>query len=107
MPHTVNLLGKVSRDPTMNETPSGKSVCNLTLEVQDRRGPRGTLTTRFRVAAWGNMGQFVMGNVTEGTHLWVRGKLDPDSSGYPRVWEGKDGRYISAYEVFAEEIAIV
>ncbi len=94
------LTGRLTRDPEMRTTQSGKSVASFSLAVErDFRGPDGEKETDFfDFIAWGGTADFVCKFFTKGRMMTVDGRLQS------RTWKDKDGNSRKAVEVRAEVV---
>ena len=94
------LTGRLTRDPEMRTTQSGKSVANFSLAVErDFKGPDGEKETDFfDVVAWGGTAEFVCKYFTKGRMATVDGRLQS------RAWKDKDGNNRKTVEIIAEAV---
>lgn len=76
--NTVNLIGRLTRDPELRTTPSGTSVASFSVAV-DRAGDRdddGTYGAGFfDCTAWGNTADTIAQYLTKGRQVGVSGEL--------------------------------
>ena len=90
------IMGRMTRDPEIRHTESGKSVANFTLAV-DRDHNREE-TDFLDVVAWNGTADFVGKYFRKGQMAVVSGRLQT------RKWEAKDGTNRTAFEIVAENI---
>lgn len=96
----VILMGRLTRDPEMRTTTSGKSVCNFSLAV-DRQGQEDQADF-FDVIAWEKTGELVNQYLSKGRRCLVQGRLRQDS------WEDKEtGKKRSRVEVVAFDVTFL
>jgi single-strand DNA-binding protein len=96
----VMLMGRLTRDPEMRTTPSGKNVCSFSLAV-DRAG-QDDQADFFDVAAWEKTGELVNQYLSKGRRCLVQGRLRQDS------WEDKEtGKKRSRVEVVAFDVTFL
>ena len=81
--NTVQLTGRLTRDPELRTLPSGTSVCSLRLAV-DRMG-RGEEPGYIDVDAYGAQGEACAQVLTRGWLVAVEGRLEY------REWTTQDG----------------
>jgi single-strand DNA-binding protein len=86
----VVLVGNLTRDPELRNTPSGMSVCSLRIAVNTRRKDNATgqwteKPNYFDVTVWGAQGENCATYLSKGRPVAVEGRLDW------REWEAKDG----------------
>lgn len=99
----VFLLGRLTRDPEVRYTSTGKVVCSIYLAV-DRpfTNQNGEREADFiPVVIWGKQGELIGNNVYKGQRLLVEGRLQI------RSYDAKDGskRYVS--EVIARNVSFI
>lgn len=83
----VILMGRLTRDPEVRYTQSGKVVCQFTLAV-DRftTNEQGQREADFiPIVVWGKIGELCGNNLTKGQRALVDGRLQI------RSYEAKDG----------------
>lgn len=95
MLNKINIMGRMTRDPELRNTTSGKPVANFTLAV-DRDHNRDE-TDFIDVVAWNGTAEFVSKYFHKGQMAVVSGRLQS------RKYE-KDGQNRTAYEVVAESV---
>ena len=96
----VTLMGRLTRDPEMRTTPSGKSVCSFSLAV-DRQG-QDDQADFFDVSAWEKTGELVNQYLSKGRRCLVQGRLRQDS------WDDKEtGKKRSRVEVVAFDVTFL
>lgn len=96
----VILMGRLTRDPEMRTTASGKNVCSFGLAV-DRQGQEGQADF-FDVIAWEKTGELVNQYLSKGRRCLIQGRLRQDS------WEDKDtGKKRNRVEVVAFDVTFL
>ena len=93
----IILIGNLTRDPETRTTPSGHSVCNFDIAVNDRRGGQEN-TLYFRVAAWDKTGESCQRYLTKGRKVFVAGPLSY------RTYQANDGTTRVSLEVTADDV---
>ncbi len=100
----VILMGNLTRDPELRQTPNGQSVCSFSLALnRSYKGSDGNWTeaTDFiDVVAWGPLGERVAQYLTKGRPALVNGRLQS------RSWE-QDGNKRSKVEVVAQDVTFL
>lgn len=91
------LIGNLTRDPELRYTPSGVSVCNFDLAVNERRGGQDSVTY-FRVTAWRELGEACRRYLGKGKKVFVSGTVSV------RAYESADGKPRASLEVTAHEV---
>lgn len=96
----VILMGRLTRDPEMRTTPSGKNVTSFSLAV-DRQG-QDDQADFFDVTAWEKTGELVNQYLSKGRRCLVQGRLRQDS------WDDKEtGKKRSRVEVVAFDVTFL
>ena len=100
----VILMGNLTRDPEVRQTPSGQSVCSFSLALnrayKDQSGDWQEATDFIDVVAWGPLGERVAQYVTKGRRVLVQGRLQS------RAWE-QEGQKRSKVEVLANDVTFL
>ncbi|MBI5023610.1 MAG: single-stranded DNA-binding protein [Candidatus Omnitrophica bacterium] len=98
--NSVNIMGNLTRDPELKYTPSGKTVCSLSLannRVYTKNGEKTTEVSYFDVEVWGAAAENCNKYLTKGSGIIVEGRLRQDR------WE-KDGKTQSRVRIIANSI---
>lgn len=100
----VTLMGNLTRDPELRNTPSGQSVCSFSLALnrayKDQSGEWKEATDYIDVVAWGPLGERVAQYLSKGRRCLVQGRLQS------RSWE-QDGNKRSKVEVLASDVTFL
>ena len=99
----IILLGRLTKDPEVRYTDSGKVVCQFTLAV-DRpfAGPDGKREADFiPVVLWGKQGETAGNGLHHGNRALVEGRLQI------RSYDGKDGSKRWVTEVIADRFEFI
>lgn len=94
----VILMGRLTRDPEMRTTSSGKNVTSFGLAV-DKPGQDDSADF-FDVTAWEKLGELVNQYLSKGRRCLVQGRLSY------RQWE-QDGQKRSKVEVVATDVTFL
>ena len=92
----ITVQGRLTRDPELRHTESGKAVANFTLAV-DRDHNREEADF-IDVVAWNGTAEFVSKYFRKGSAAIVSGRLQM------RRYEAKDGTNRTAYEIVADSV---
>jgi len=98
--NSVNMMGNLTRDPELKYTPSGKTVCSLSIannRVYTSNGQKTTEVSYFDVEVWGAPAENCAKYLTKGSGLIVEGRLKQDR------WE-KDGKTQSRVRIVANSV---
>ena len=100
----VILMGNLTRDPELRQTPSGQSVTSFSLALnrayKDQSGEWQEATDYVDVVAWGPLAERVSQYLSKGRRALVQGRLQS------RSWE-QDGQKRSKTEVLANDVTFV
>ena len=100
MLNRVVLIGRLTRDPELRSTNTGKSVCDFSIAVDKRIKPTDGSPTAdfFRVSAWGQTAEFVNNYVHKGRLVAVEGRLQS------RKYTTTDGQNREVVEIVADSV---
>ena len=93
----IILIGNLTRDPESRTTPSGHTVCNFDIAVNDRRGGQDN-PTYFRISAWDRTGESCQRYLSKGRKVFVAGPLSA------RTYQANDGTTRVSLEVNANDV---
>ncbi len=100
----VTLMGNLTRDPELRQTPNGSNVCGFGLALnRSYKGSDGNwqeATDFIDIVAWGALGERVAQYLTKGRPCLISGRLQS------RNWE-QDGQKRSKVEVIANEVTFL
>src|ERR1700745_3339056 len=99
----VVLVGNLTRDPELRNTPSGMSVCSLRIAVNTRRKDKATgqwteKPKYFDIPVWCNQGESCAQYLSKGRPVAIDGRLEW------REWDAQDGTKRQAVEVIADSV---
>ena len=100
----VILMGNLTRDPELRQTPSGQSVTSFSLALnRSYKGQNGEwqeATDYVDIVAWGPLAERVSQYLTKGRRALVQGRLQS------RSWE-QEGQKRNNLEVIANDVTFV
>jgi len=100
----VILMGNLTRDPELRQTPNGQNVCSFSLALnRSYKGADGNwqeATDYVDVVAWGPLGERVAQYLGKGRPCLVNGRLQS------RSWE-QEGQKRSKLEVVAQDVTFL
>lgn len=100
----VVLMGNLTRDPELRQTPSGQSVVSFSLALnrsyKDQSGEWVEATDYIDVSAWGPLAERVAQYMTKGRRALVQGRLQS------RSWE-QEGQKRTKVEVLANDVTFL
>lgn len=99
----VNLVGRLTRDPEVKTTTTGKAVATFTLAVDRRfKNKDGQKEADFvPIVVWGKQAEFVGQYLSKGSQIGVSGRLQV------RSYDGQDGQRRHVTEVVADEVYFI
>ncbi len=92
------LMGRLTRDPVIRHTDSGKAVCNFTVAIENGYGEEKSADF-VSCVAWNKTAEFVDKYFAKGRMIIVVGRIQT------RTWEDRDGKKNYVTEVVASEVA--
>ncbi len=100
----VTLMGNLTSDPELRQTPAGQSVCSFSLALN--RSFKGTdgewqeATDYVDIAVWGKLAEQVSERLSRGSRALVQGRLQS------RSWE-QDGQKRNKVEVLGTDVTFL
>lgn len=100
----VTLMGNLTRDPELRQTPTGQNVTSFSLALnrsyKDQSGEWQEATDYIDVVCWGPLAERVSQYLSKGRRCLVQGRLQS------RSWE-QDGAKRSKVEVLANDVTFL
>jgi single-strand DNA-binding protein len=100
----VTLMGNLTRDPDLRETPTGQKVTSFSLALnrsyKDSNGEWQEATDYVDIVCWGPLAERVDQYLSKGRRCLVQGRLQS------RNWE-QDGQKRSKVEVLANDVTFL
>jgi len=98
--NSVVLIGRLTRDPELRTTTSGKNVCDFSIAVQKRSKPADGSPDAdfFRVNCWDKTAEFVSNYLHKGRLVAVEGRLQS------RKYVAADGTNREVVEIVANNV---
>lgn len=100
MVNRVVLVGRLTRDPELRTTTTGKSVSDFSIAVQKKIKPQDGSPDAdfFRVSAWGATAEYVKNYLSKGRLVAVDGRLQS------RKYTAQDGSNREVVEIVADSV---
>lgn len=96
----VIIMGRLTRDPEVRTTTTGKTITSFSLAVD--RGGQEDAADFFDVTAWEKLGELVSQYLSKGRRCLVQGRLRQDS------WDDKEtGKRRTKIEVVATDVTFL
>ena len=96
----VLLMGNLTRDPDLKALPSGSTVCDLGLAVNEKTKKDGEWVEEvsfFDITVWGKQGENCAEYLSKGRPVFIEGRLKLDT------WE-QEGQKRSKLKVVANNV---
>jgi single-strand DNA-binding protein len=101
----VLIIGRLSRDPEMRYTPSGRPVTTFSVGTNrswtTAEGEKRTEIEWFNVVAWSNLAEICKQYLTKDRLVYIEGRLQT------RHWEDSEGKKHSTTEIVANEMIML
>jgi single-strand DNA-binding protein len=85
----ATILGRLTQDPELKNTTSGKSVTNMTVATNrvwsDAGGTKQEQTEFHNCVLWGKLGEIAAQYLAKGRRVYAEGRIET------RDWTGQDG----------------
>lgn len=95
----VILMGRLTRDPELQQTPQGTPVCRFTVAVNRRFAKEGQQQADFiSCTAWRQQAEFISKWFAKGSMIALVGNIQT------RSWDGQDGKKQYATDVIVDEV---
>jgi len=84
----ATLIGRLTRDPELKTTPSGKQVTTFSvatsLKYKDQSGQRQEKTEFHNIVSWGKQAEVIAQYFTKGQEIYLEGRMET------RSWDDKE-----------------
>src|SRR3989338_4494820 len=98
------IMGNLTRDPELRQTPSGQAVCSFGVEKNrlytDQSGQKQKQAEFHNVVAWGKQAEIVNQYLKKGSLIFVEGRIQT------RNWQDQQGTKHYRTEVIAERVQL-
>lgn len=94
-------MGRLTTDPEVRTTTTGKSVCSFSIAVERSYAKTGEQrqTDFINIVAWGSTANFISKYFAKGSMIALQGQIQT------RNYEDKNGNKRTAFEVLAREVS--
>ena len=100
MLNCVTLMGRLTADPVLKTTTTGKEVCQFSIAVDRNHTQQGEKKSDFiNIVAWNSAAKFVESYFKKGSMIAIQGSIQT------RNYEDKNGNKRTAFEVVAKELS--
>ena len=101
----ATIIGNLTRDPEVRQTPSNQSVCTFSVATNrnwtGQDGTKQEATEFHNVVAWGKLAEICGQYLNKGRKVYIEGRLQT------RDWEGQDGVRRYRTEIVTENMIIL
>ncbi|MDD2487481.1 MAG: single-stranded DNA-binding protein [Candidatus Gracilibacteria bacterium] len=101
----VQLIGNITADPEVRQTPNGQYVANFSLATnrvwKDASGAKQEQSEFHNVVVWGKLAEIVEQYVKKGKKIYVEGRLQT------RSWEDQTGAKKYKTEIVADNVILL
>ena len=93
--NSVHITGRLTRDPELRFTPSGKAVANFSIAVNYRGSDDASF---FDIVAWEKTAEVVSEHLRQGRRVLIDGYLSQ------RKWDTPEGEHRQKVEIVAQQV---
>lgn len=93
----TSLMGRLTRDPELKTTGTGKSVCSFCIAVDDNYNREET--DFINIVTWNKTAEFVSKYFNKGAMIALTGRIKV------RTYQNKDGENRTVTEVIADQVS--
>jgi single-strand DNA-binding protein len=97
------IVGRLTADPELKQTPNGVSVCSFSVAVSRAYAPKGgeRQTDFFNVVAWRSTAEFICRYFIKGNALLIEGSMES------REYTDKNNQNRRVWELIANNVSFV
>lgn len=102
--NTVQLIGRMTRDPELKQTSSGTSYCRFSIANNRNysvNGEKREEVSFFNCVAWGKQAEIITRYCRKGKQVAIEGRLKQNS------WDDKDGKKQSTVDVVVDQLQML
>lgn len=101
----VMLIGNLTRDPELRNTPNGKAVASMSIATNrfwtDAQGQKQKETEFHNIVMWSKLAEIASQYLHRGSKVYVEGRLQT------REWTGQDGIKRYRTEIVADNMIML
>jgi len=98
----VLLIGNLTKDPELRQTPSQTSVCSFGLATNrswtEKSGEKKEETVFHKIVAWQKLAELLAKSLKKGSHVYIEGRLST------RSWVTEKGENKTTVEIVADDV---
>ena len=99
------LVGRLGKDPEVRQTPSGDTVCEFSIAVdetyKDKNGDKVTKTEWLKIIAWRKLAQICSQYLCKGKLVLIEGKIQTEQ------WSDKEGVKRTTTKIIASNMQML
>lgn len=100
----VFILGNLTRDPELRQTPSGQNVATFGVATNrawtDRSGVKQTQVEFHNIVVWGRLAEIASQYLAKGRLVFIEGRMNT------RAWQDQSGQKRNRTEIVAETMQL-
>lgn len=100
----VFILGNLTSDPDLRQTPQGQAVCSFGVATNnffvDKNGVKQKRTEFHNIVVWGKQADIAAQFLKKGRSVLIEGRIQT------RMWQDKQGMQRKVTEIIAERIQL-
>src|SRR5258708_8606382 len=102
----VMIIGRLTRDPELRTTPSGASVCTVSIATNyvynnQQTGQKVEQVEYHNVVLWRKLAEITNQYLKKGRRVYIEGRLQT------RNWDSKDGQKKTRTEIVADNMIML
>lgn len=100
----VLILGRLGKDPELQSTQGGQSVCKMSVATSERfkKGDDWQERTEWhKIVVWGRTGEAAAEHLRKGQQVYLEGRIQT------RSWDDKDGQKRYMTEIVADRVVFL
>lgn len=96
--NSVHIIGRVTKQPELRETPSGMTICSFSVATNHYRKDKTEEVEFHNITTFSFLAERIAKYVTKGQEVFVEGRMKTES------WTSKDGQKRYKTGVIAERV---
>ena len=92
------ITGRLGKDPELQQTTSGKAVCNVSIAIEDYKKGDDAPANWQNIRVWGDRAEYLCQNVGKGDKIVIQGAIKNESYEKDGVTHYKNVIDVSSWE---------
>ncbi len=102
MLNNISIIGRLTKDPEVRKTTTGRSVCTFTIANERPKNSQGEKEVDFlEVVAWNSSADFVGNYFKKGSPILVTGRVQT------KTWKDKEGNNRQSWNIVTNTVEFV